>query len=88
MEKKTETETETESEILTSLPKTEIDPEELIHQNLVRIFNEKFPLLDNLMCSALLKCPPELMNELISKPEMWITPSNTTTLLTDCITIT
>ena len=71
----------------TCLPKPEIDPDELIHENLVRIYNQKYPLLDPLMCSVLLKCPPELLKELVSKPEMWVTPSPTTTLLTGNVSV-
>lgn len=72
----------------TSLPKPEIDPDELIHDNLVRIYNEKYPLLDPLMCSVLLKCPPELLKQLKDNPEMWIIPPATSTLLSNNITIT
>lgn len=72
---------------MTSLPKPEIDSDELIHDNLVRIYNQKYPLLDPLMCSVLLKCPPELLQQLKDNPEMWITPSPTTTLISDAVSV-
>lgn len=71
----------------TTLPKPEIDADELVHENLVRIYNQKYPLLDPLMCSVLLKCPPELLQQLKENPEMWITPPQTTTLLTENVTV-
>ena len=71
----------------TTLPKPEIDADELIHENLVRIYNEKYPLLDPLMCSVLLKCPPELLKQLKENPEMWIPPPQTTTLISDAVTV-
>jgi hypothetical protein len=70
-----------------TLPNPEIDPDELIHENLVRIYNQKYPQLDALMCSVLLKFPPELLKELVSKPEMWITPPQTSTLISDAVMI-
>ena len=56
------------------LPRLEVSDEEKIHETRVRLLNQQFPLLDPLMCSVLLKCPPELMEKLKADPEMWKTP--------------
>ena len=69
------------------LPRPEVSDEEKIHETQVRLLNEKFPLLDPLMCSVLLKCPKELMEKLKADPEMWKTPHSTTHIITDAISI-
>jgi len=74
-------------EINQDLPRSEISVEEKIHETNVRLLNSQFPSLDPLMCSVLLKCPPELMIKLKADPSMWITPQGSTTLLSNQITI-
>jgi hypothetical protein len=69
------------------LPRPEVSDEEKIHETQVRLLNEKFPLLDPLMCSVLLKCPPELMAELRANQAMWITPPASSTVLTDNVSV-
>jgi len=61
--------------------------DERIHETLVKQLYSKFPRLDPLMCSVLLKCPPDLLDDLISKPEMWVVEPQTTTLITSAVTI-
>ena len=70
-----------------SLPRPEIDPYERVHEERVRLFNAKFPRLDALMSSVLLKCPPELLDTLMKDPEMWKTPPQTSTVLSNNITV-
>jgi hypothetical protein len=53
----------------------------------VRLLNAQYPDLDPLMCSVLLKCPPELMEQLRKDPSMWITPQASTHLLTDHVSV-
>lgn len=69
------------------LPRPEVSIEEKIHENEVRLLNERFPLLDPLMCSVLLKCPPELMQKLKADPNMWITPPARTYHLTENVSV-
>jgi hypothetical protein len=69
------------------LPRPEVTIEEKIHETNVRLLNEKFPLLDPLMCSVLLKCPPELMEKLKADPEMWKTPAASTHVLSSNVTV-
>ena len=61
--------------------------DERIHEEKVKQLYSKFPRLDPLMCSVLLKCPPDLLDDLISKPEMWVVEPQTTTLISDAVTI-
>jgi len=56
------------------LPRPEVSDEERMHETRVRLLNQQFPLLDPLMCSVLLKCPPDLMEKLKSCSLMWKTP--------------
>jgi hypothetical protein len=56
------------------LPRLEVSIEEKMHETRVRLLNNQFPELDPLMCSVLLKCPPELMEKLKADASMWITP--------------
>ena len=69
------------------LPRPEIDPYDRVHEERVRLFNAKFPRLDALMSSVLLKCPPELLDTLMKDPEMWKTPPQTSTVLSNNITV-
>ena len=69
------------------LPRPEISDEEKIHETKVRLLNSQFPNLDPLMCSVLLKCPPELMEKLKADPAMWITPPASTHVLTSNVTV-
>jgi hypothetical protein len=77
---------ETEPE-LQPLKRQKASPEELIHEQKVKELNEKYPLLDSLMCSVLLKCPPDLMEKLHADPKMWEIPDATSTVIMDAITI-
>ena len=61
-------------EDLQPLKKQKISPEELEHENKIRILMEKFPELDPLMASVFLKAPKERLEELLKQPEMWIIP--------------
>jgi hypothetical protein len=69
------------SEQIEDLPRPEITVEEKLHETRVKMLNSQFPNLDPLMCSVLLKAPPELMKKLIEDPKMWIIPPATTTHL-------
>lgn len=69
------------------LPRPEVTLEEKLHETEVQLLNSKFPRLDPLMCSVLLKCPPELMEKLRADPSMWVTPPASTTVLTNCVSI-
>jgi len=69
------------------LPRPEVSLEEKIHEHQVRLLNAQYPDLDPLMCSVLLKCPPELMEQLRKDPSMWITPQASTHLLTDHVSV-
>jgi len=71
-----------ESTQLTDLPRPEVTDEEKVHETQVRLLNNQFPDLDPLMCSVLLKCPPELMAKLRADPAMWRTPPASTHVLT------
>jgi len=74
-------------ETIADLPRPEVTEEEKIHETQVRLFNEKFPLLDPLMCSVLLKCPPDLLEKLRADPAMWITPPASTQVLMGNVTV-
>lgn len=74
-------------EIAQDLPRPEVTDEEKIHETRVRLLNGQFPELDPLMCSVLLKCPPELMEKLKADPSMWVTPPASTHVLTTNVTI-
>jgi len=63
-------------------------PEELEHERKIKELNEKYPLLDPLMCSVLLKCPADLLEKLRNDPKMWEVPPDTSTLIMDAVTIT
>jgi hypothetical protein len=63
------------------------DPEEKILEDRVKRLNSHYPLLDGLMCQVLLKCPSNLLEELISKPDMWKHDCNKSTVLHNNITI-
>ena len=69
------------SEQIEDLPRPEITLEEKLHETQIKLLNSQFPNLDPLMCSVLLKTPPELMKTLIEDPKMWIIPPATTTHL-------
>ena len=69
------------------LPRPEITIDEKMHETEVRLLNEKFPMLDPLMCSVLLKCPKEVMEKLKADPSMWITPPARSFILTDSVSI-
>ena len=70
------------------LPRPEVTIEDKIHERKVQMLNSQFPELDPLMCSVLLKCPPELMEKLKADPSMWVTPQASTHVLTDHVTVT
>ena len=72
---------------LQPLKRQKPSPEELIHEQKVKELNEKYPRLDPLMCSVLLKCPPDLLDKLIKDSNMWVVPEETSTLVMDAITI-
>lgn len=79
---------EPESHILTQdLPRPDTTLEEKIHEQQVKLLNAQHPELDPLMCSVLLKCPPELMEELKKDPAMWITPQASTHVLLGNVTV-
>jgi hypothetical protein len=69
------------------LPRPEVTIDEKMHETQVRLLNSQFPELDPLMCSVLLKCPPDLMEKLKADPSMWITPSASTTELVGNVTV-
>lgn len=77
-----------ESELVNQdLPRPEVTLEEKIHEHQVRLLNAQYPDLDPLMCSVLLKCPPELMESLRKDPAMWVTPQATTQVLLGNVTV-
>jgi hypothetical protein len=61
--------------------------EELIHEQAIKDYNQRYPNLDPLMCSVLLKCPADLLSKLVDDPTMWVTPPATETVISDAITI-
>jgi hypothetical protein len=69
------------------LPRPEVSDEEKVHETKVKLLNSQFPELDPLMCSVLLKCPPELMEKLKADPSMWVTPSASTHVLVDNVSV-
>lgn len=75
------------TEVSQELPRPEITLEEKIHEHQVRLLNAQYPALDPLMCSVLLKCPPELMEKLKNDPSMWVTPQASTHVLMDHVTV-
>ena len=78
--------TEPEPE-LEPLKRIESTPEEKIHEQDVKDLNSKYPLLDPLMCSVLLKCPKALYRKLCDDPNMWIIPEPTSTLLSGMVSV-
>ena len=62
------------NEDLQPLKRQKPSPEELSHENEIRLLIDKFPNMDPLMASVLLKCPKERLAELIKQPEMWVVP--------------
>ena len=76
-----------ENSELQPLKRQKASPEELAHEQAVKELNDKYPLLDPLMCSVLLKCPPDLMEKLRNDPKMWEIPEETSTVIMDAITI-
>jgi hypothetical protein len=76
-----------ECPICQDLPRPEVSLEEKIHEQQVRLLNAQYPELDPLMCSVLLKCPPELMEELRKDPAMWITPQASSHVILGNITV-
>jgi hypothetical protein len=73
--------TEIQEQVNQDLPRPEVSLAEKIHEQQVKILNAQHPELDPLMCSVLLKCPPELMEELRKDPAMWVTPQASTHVL-------
>ena len=69
------------------LKRVESTPEEKAHEQYVKELNLKYPMLDPLMCSVLLKCPKELFLRLQADPLMWIIPEATSTLLSGMVTV-
>lgn len=73
--------------VIYDLPRAEATLEEKLHETQVQLLNSKFPRLDPLMCSVLLKCPPEVMERLMKDPAMWVTPPESSTVLTNCVSV-
>ena len=69
------------------LPRPEVTDEEKVHETKIRLLNSQFPELDPLMCSVLLKCPPELMEKLKADPSMWVTPPASTHVLVGNVSV-
>lgn len=72
---------------IADLPRPEVTLEEKLHETQVHLLNSKFPRLDPLMCSVLLKCPDDLMEKLKADPKMWITPPASSTVLLGNVTV-
>ena len=68
------TDKQKEEDELQPLKRQQATPEELAHENQIRLLTEKFPTMDPLMASVFLKAPPERLAELLKQPEMWIVP--------------
>jgi len=79
--------TEIQEHVNQDLPRPEVTLAEKIHEQQVKILNAQYPELDPLMCSVLLKCPPEIMEELKKDPAMWVTPQASTHVLYGNVTV-
>ena len=76
-----------ETEELKPLERIQERMEDKIHEVKIKHFNERYPELDPLMCSVLLKLPKESLDEMMSKPELWITPKQEDFLIMGNVTI-
>jgi len=74
-------------ESLSPLKRIEATAEEKIHDRQIEKLQKDYPHLDNLMCSVLLKCPQELLAQLVSDPSMWVVPDATSTSLSGMVSV-